>query len=566
PRNAVSTSNPCLSISESAPTIQSALVQWKTARTFLSSTIRSYLTVCATLRASYATLVYQSNEQDTVKEALATICTELESLASEERLLYDTRVSLAAVISNSVTLPNVNRLPPEILASIFGLSRAHCTRDHGHQTNGPTSVCRYWRRTALDAAHLWTHIDIGPDIPSGRAKLLLDRSKHAPVHIHVLASRLEQGENEPNGYESEHLAESMMVVLAPHIYRICTLNVESSGNRGNFVFALLNSWSYHDTANSLLSLRMERTVYASALFLPGQDRTPESLGRMLLALTSLRLDRTMFGWDSNAYRGLVDLQLVFSNRDTLLSMMDLASIIAASPDLTTLKLYGLDIQGGWIPLAPIVMRSLEFVSIVDLEQDAAASVLSLITLPGPRAELGITLSQASTLDSRLADFFARSTITTLYHTSYDCEYDCDGCLNKLECEGGSFKPSRFFPQYLPHIQTLILDGFILDGSRVNHPNPPTLPPPLQPQLQNLVLLNCRIDFEVLRRLVHEIGVQSLRFERRATNSHRGGTDQPLQELQTILGSLQRLYPQLQCQISYFDSTERLECRTSFLYG
>ncbi|KAG8703722.1 hypothetical protein FRC09_003984, partial [Ceratobasidium sp. 395] len=381
----------------STPTIQSALIQWKTARTFLSSTIQSYLAVCATLRASYAgTLVYQSNEQDTIKEALATICTELESLASEERLLYNTRVSFAAVISNSVTLPNVNRLPPEILARVFKFSRTFCARDDVYWTNGPTDVCRYWRQVALDTVHLWTHIDIGPDIPTNRTKLLLNRSKHAPVHIHVLETLLEREVAEPDEYESEHAARRMMKVLAPHLHRVRTLNVQSNSRGGNFFLALLDSWSHCDTANSLLSLRLEQAALVPVLCLLEQGGTSESLERMLLALTSLRLFDTMFSRDSSAYRGLVDLQLLFSDYDDLLSMSDLAGILAASPGLTTLKLSGLEMdQRNWTQRTPIVMRCLELVSLVDLGQADAAAVLSLITLPGPRVELGIKLSHAT---------------------------------------------------------------------------------------------------------------------------------------------------------------------------
>ncbi|KAG8761913.1 hypothetical protein FRC12_009268 [Ceratobasidium sp. 428] len=566
PYNTVSISNPHLSVSKPSPTVQSALIQWKAARTLLSDTIQFYLATCLTLRAHCNLLVYQPNERNVVEGAIATICSELGSLASEELLLRDTRISLAAAINDSVVLAGVNRLPPEILARIFRFSRTCCAHDRGHQISGLASVCRYWRRTALNTAHLWTHIDIGPNVPTSRTKLLLDRTKRTPVHIHVLEPRRKNDANEPSEYESEHTAESMMMVLAPHMHRICTLSVESASHNGNLAFALLDSWSCYDTHNTLPSLRINHTLSSNFLSLPGRDETPEDLERMPLALAVLHLEDTIFGWNSSAYRGLRDLRLLFPWYFVSISVPELVSILAACPDLSILKSSGLPVvvsdTEGWVQPAPIVMKYLEFVNLADLVPAHAALVLSLITIPGPRAELSIQLPQKSTLDGQLADFFLRSTITTLFHTHLDCESACDGCLNKLKCEGGSFKASKFFPQYLPHIHTLILDMSILHSMRVNQSSVSALPSPLHPCLQNVILLDCVVDLDVLKRLVLELGIQDLRLERCRAGPNPASNLQQ-QGLQTLQASLQDMYPHLRCWISDVDSTRQLECREMF---
>ncbi|KAG9118868.1 hypothetical protein FRC07_006409 [Ceratobasidium sp. 392] len=176
--------------------IMTALNEWKTAHTLMSNTILSYLAACATLRASYATPIRQPSELSTIKEATRAVSSELKLLALEEAALRTMRISLAESVNNSATIAPANRLPPEVLSRIFVLSRTCCVRDVGYQMNGFADVCTYWRRTALDMAHLWTHVDVGPNISGGLTKLLLYRSKKMPVHVHIIEPGEAKGEEE----------------------------------------------------------------------------------------------------------------------------------------------------------------------------------------------------------------------------------------------------------------------------------------------------------------------------------------------------------------------------------
>ncbi|KAG8775857.1 hypothetical protein FRC12_001232 [Ceratobasidium sp. 428] len=514
-------------------------------------------------------LIHEPDKQPIVKDALASVNSELESLASEEEVLRDMRISLAAEVNNSTVLASVNKLPPEILARIFGMSKICCACEDGYRVNGLAGVCVYWRMIALGAADLWTHVDVSPQIPRRLTELLLDRSKEFPVHVHILDPELEKDPDPNNEPRSECPAESMMIVLESHLQRISTLCINSNGYYGHFIFNVLNVWSERGSNSLLKSLVVDRCRYriVDDLWITRESTTFENIEKMLHGLSTLHLRCTALDWDSSIYSGLLDLQLSFDG-DVWISIPELTNILTSCPALTTLKIENVRLEyvEGWVQ-PPIVMQHLEFVHLAHMLPGDTSSVLSCITLPGPRVELGIILSQAGSLDSKLAEFFVRSPITTLYQASSDCESNCDGCLNDQFCEGGTFKASKFFPQYLPHIHTLILDGFDLQTPPLNQPSVPALPPPLWPRLQNLVLLDCMIDFEVLRRLVYEIGVQSLHIEQHTGYHLPASYIRPHDELQKILASLQEVYPHLHCQISDLsNSTKQQAYRTVINWG
>ncbi|KAG8790841.1 hypothetical protein FRC12_010868 [Ceratobasidium sp. 428] len=267
-------------------------------------------------------------------------------------------------------------------------------------------------------------------------------------------------------------------------------------------------------------------------------------------------------WKSVVYQGLSDLQIDVD--DISISRPQLANILTACPALTTLKLSHLRIKNTneWNQ-PPILMQHLEFVNLVCMESRDVSSVLSTITLPGPRAELGIKDSPGGALDRELVGFFGRSKVTTLYYTCHPCEGDCDGCINNRGCEGGSSKALQLFTQHLPHAQTFILHKVTLNLLRVNRASTlQALSTPLQPWLPKLVLLEYTVNFEALKRLVLETNIQELRLEQ-CTAAHHPAPDPQQQELKTIRASLQETYPHLQCWISDIDSTKRLACRTMF---
>ncbi|KAG8709366.1 hypothetical protein FRC09_000718, partial [Ceratobasidium sp. 395] len=354
-------------------------------------------------------------------------------------------VSLAAASNRSMVPASINRLPPETLARIFRFSKTYCVCDNGFQINGLTGVCVYWRQIALEIANLWTHVDVSLQTPRRLIELLLDRSKTLPIHVHFFSLEpQEETIDEVNNAQTEYPIGDTIVVLEPQLRRVCTLSITSSTYRWHFVFAVLNAWSDHDNAGLLKSLEVDRSR-AFGTYVLGISKRNRNIEKMLLGTGTLYLRSTVFQWDSDIYSGLVDLQLDFDN-DVFIPLSRLANILAVCPALSILKLTGLRVRGvaNWVRPS-IVMEHLECINLTDMKPDDASSVLSLITLPGPRAELGVSISRASKLDDKLADFFARSKITTLFHASYTCEFECDSCLNYQDCEAVAFCASKFFP-------------------------------------------------------------------------------------------------------------------------
>ncbi|KAG8790839.1 hypothetical protein FRC12_010866 [Ceratobasidium sp. 428] len=563
-----STSNSTLSSDRVRRNLKLAIAEWRSARIILSNAVRSYFAACVTLQNACTTPVNHPDHKLSLalKDALTTVRSELEPLASQEEALRRMRISLAVVVNNLTTLSSINRLPPEVLAMIFELSKTHCARDTRCRMNGFADVCAYWRKTALSTANLWTHVDIHPKSPYKLIELQLRRSKDLPLHAHILGLDSETHTYQFGEIDVEYAAASMMMALQFHQDHICTLSIASDRDRGDLIHSILDRWTDHATDGLLRSLAIDwdtSWLDSRILALPGLGEASQSMEHWLCGLNTLHLRHVEFQWESSIYHGLIDLQLDFDRGYALIPLPKLASILSSCPALATLKLAYLQVDSSmeWNQ-SPTVMQHLEYVNLVQMEPEDVFPVLSLITLPGPRTELGLKDSPMDTLDSGLAGFFERSKVTTLYYTCRDCEGDCGGCPNGRSCESGSFKASKFFPRYLPHVHTLILHELMLTISKVDHMNTLAPPTPLRSQLQNLILLDCTVDLETLKRLVLEIGVQELHLERCITNRLLTRALQQ-QELQVIQSSLQEIYPHLRCRISRIDSTRKLSCRTIF---
>ncbi|KAG8774382.1 hypothetical protein FRC12_002021, partial [Ceratobasidium sp. 428] len=241
----------------------------------------------------------------------------------------------------------------------------------------------------------------------------------------------------------------------------------------------------------------------------------------------------------------------------------LTSILSACPTLVVLKLGNITVDrvDDRAQPAPVVMQHLKVLNLANMPPEAACSTLSLCTVPGPCAELGITLSHSSSLDGQLVNFFARSKIITLYCTLRECEGECDGCLYNNNCEGGVLKALLWFPQRLPHTRTLVLHRFILINALPDPLDIIPLPLASQAHIHHVVVLECVVDFENLRRLVAHLGTRDLRLEKCTASTLIQYPHQ--QELERIRTSLVEVYPYLDCSTSDVDSTEQLACRTIF---
>ncbi|KAG8761040.1 hypothetical protein FRC12_009461 [Ceratobasidium sp. 428] len=527
------------------PAAISALTEWKSARSIMASAIQVYLSACATLRTACTDSVSQPAGRFAIEEALLAIDSELDSLALEGDMLRNGRALLAATRNYSARLTRVNALPSEILARIFAFSKTYkyCVDDGYWRPDNFTSVCVYWRQVALAATNLWTHVDIGPTTPYDLTGLLLDRSKDAPIHVHVIESKETSDTGDPYAYTCECIAQEVMSQLEPHIHRLRTLKIMSDTVDGEIIPAILDAWSTLDNVGAPVSLSVERPYSRRALVIPAQDEISDNLEKLLLALNSLHLDCVHFDWASNAYRGLIDLRLSFFHY-VHISTPQLFDILSSCPGLHTLKLRNLKVNHveDWAKPNPITMGHLKVLNFIGIKVESASSVLSLIALPEFFTELSIDITLRSPIDNQLTDFFARSKLATLYchgpsdHLPYDWVY--------------------LLFQNLPRFRKLVLDGFYLFSIPETQLSTPCSLSGAQTTLCSIIFLECRLDFESLKNLVVSFGIRDLRFESRPQYGVR-------RDLEDIRTSILEVYPEVRCSVSNTDSTEEHAFRLMF---
>ncbi|KAG8713200.1 hypothetical protein FRC08_013570, partial [Ceratobasidium sp. 394] len=273
--------------------------------------------------------------------------------------------------NNPLATPCIHALPPEILARIFALSKGYCFHNSRERVSlhNVAAVCDQWRQLAISTPGLWAHIDIGPTTPTDLTRLLLARTGDTPVHIHVYEPQPEL----PSDLDYlKQKSRKVLPMLKPCIHRVCTLNVESYAYSTKFVGSVLNLWLDRGSTTLPRSLLVHRPFFDGVLSVnepkPGtrvsQSKNAELVPR---SINTLHLEGSMLPWDSNAYRGLVDLRLQFWRCEVSASTSQLASIISASPELAILKLGHLCLTRSkdWNQPAPILLSHLRLLDLVN---------------------------------------------------------------------------------------------------------------------------------------------------------------------------------------------------------
>ncbi|KAG8766772.1 hypothetical protein FRC12_006665 [Ceratobasidium sp. 428] len=518
---------------------QDALEEWKAARMLLASSIKSYLDACTTLATTYAQPPFRYYAESTVEEALTTVDSELDSLASEEHALRNIRISLATMRNRSATLARINTLPPEILAQVFVLSRTHCVHDNSLKFHDLAGVCAYWQQIALDTLDLWTHIDIGPGTPLNLAKLLLQRTRDSPIHVHLHEPEAEKIDNRliPT---PDHEVSKAITVLTPHIHRVCTLDIESYSYSRVFIRALLNLWLTSGSATLSKSLSVFRPSGEQLLYPYGRSKNgmlksrSENANELLSSLSTLHLHRVKFDWHSGAYKNLIDLRLDLPCQNAPISVSDLAAILTSNPIISILKLGRLRVTSpeDWTPPAPISLKSLKVLNIANLQSDSLRLVLPLVALPSFPDKLSVGISVVDELQSELESFFVRSQMTTLY----------------CRCSGGSAWRAR---KTFPCLDTLILYQFVMTDEPAAEEGTASSQLIQYTPISSIILLSSIVSFTGLERFVTEHSVQHISLEK---------CEGDLEHIQNLM---MESHPELNCSISSIDSTSRWPCRTMF---
>ncbi|QRV72334.1 F-box-like protein [Ceratobasidium sp. AG-Ba] len=534
--------NVCVASTAADSDLHSTFEKWKSSRALLSTAVREYLAASTSLQSACIIPATKASERDLTKDIMLAIDSELKPLEDEELSLREMRVSLVAIRNSSPALALVNRLPPEILASIFTLSKMHCFHDSGSKSSfyNLPGVCTYWRSIATTLPGMWNHIDVGPDTPLAVTNLLLQRTGHQAIHLHVHEPR------PPNDLPTaEHKVAEVLNILGCHGKRVRTLDLETYSYSRSLVGPVLSRWLSMGNNNTTKTLLVYRPKAGMMLTPEGYNTNmtlasrSENANAALGHLTKLHLQNVRFDWDSRAYRNLVDLQLSCFCNPTSISMPEFMSILSENPRLAILKLSSLGITSpdDWVCRAPITMSALRILNLFHIDGDGLRLLLSSIRLPTSPIEVGIGPAPFGQVYNELETFLANTQLISFY-----CWQD------KTEPFPGWVSMLRL----APYLRNLVMDELQMTGklfAETNTGGPQAFSPP---HIDCVIFLDSDLTLDGLKALVNVCGIRSLRLERcRPPVDESGG-------MENIRASLAEAYPDLECIVSDQATTGQLE--------
>ncbi|KAG8709070.1 hypothetical protein FRC09_000893 [Ceratobasidium sp. 395] len=371
-----------------------ALENWRVCRSALTAVIRNYLAACADLRLACSQVQCPLGTRREVEPVQLAIDAELASLASEESDLAKARASLLAIRNTSSTLAPVHTLPPEILARIFLIARYPL---HYYFKDGSdlapvhtfAQVSSYWRSTTINLPYLWTHIRITPAQTSYEyAALFLHRSNGLPIYLDI---RSEEVVEQWDDYPAQPQWEKFLASASQQVH---TLNLYDSFRLPEtLLYEAIRLLLSHGSPGIMKALRIRRPE-AEELGNLEPLLSANRSGDVLHSITVLHLDDVSIPWTSMIFHNLVDLQLEFATaNEGEISMLQLANILAASPELVILKLQEMMIttSDNWSIEKVVRPAHLELLYLKHLTYDswvALPLILSLSDCPGT-LEVGI---------------------------------------------------------------------------------------------------------------------------------------------------------------------------------
>ncbi|KAG8783563.1 hypothetical protein FRC12_019585 [Ceratobasidium sp. 428] len=551
------------------------LSHWKARRSTLTSAIREYLSACANLHTICTQTQYGTQARQEVEGILQAVDAELEGLKHEEEELRKARSSLAANRNSSKLLSPAHGPPPEVLARIFiELKNQYSSYDcqgvlpYSDEcwkvppyTLSLTGVCSYWRQIAIKTPTLWTQVNLMTHSTSYEyPNLLLERSKGLPVNLHIFH-------------------ETSDSIITPHWAFLWSTFIQAAGSQIRTLEITCGNMSSIEPISSLLkdwlnlgALRTTNRLCLSALsddYQVEQNLKLQSTGvhsdSLLRDLTTLHLTRVVIPWNNPAYHGLADLRLCFEN-DIKIKDYELVGILAASPNLVTLQLYGLNAKrsADWdhIPICP---SNLETLCVGTSSVGSASTLLSTISLSGCSNDLsvGLHLPNPLKLTDQLENFFRDKRITTLSCSEfYGPENGFQWALslsvvipslqnlllpiteNEADCDWDEF------PMVKP--QGSINGSIASTGGSLRH-------------LPHLFIAQCPARLDILKSIVSAYSIQTLHISTR-TGWFGRSTDKPnTDELQEMRVALLKEFPELECIVSSKDETESWPCRVDALW-
>ncbi|CAE6383296.1 unnamed protein product [Rhizoctonia solani] len=490
------------------------------ARDSLQIALGVYLDACLRLE----------NQPSNSHNASRVISDELSTIDSGQykRMIQHAKLALSRAQNRDPFLVPISRLPPEILARIFTSIQTCCARDLLNPHQDPRQpywdhfvlswVCSHWRDIAISSCNMWSHIDIVLSHPLSqsilsRAQVSGIRAKPAALAVHVEDKPTWEHSNE-DGDGLAHFFSSYggrtqsLELRCFYEKRECRQSMQmffSSATAGVLKqLVLIDKGADCNRCNFLVPAGSGPSITSSAIgryTLYGLDVTLKEYEDLMLSLTRLKLSAVYPYWTSQAYRGLIELQLIpgrgvgFDNmsRNAIISDLQLAEILRASPELRVFH-FGLCVQT--VPKStphPAYMKDLEVFRLEYMDTDDQQAVLRLIN-PGQKpfhmiwgAQIHFGAPPLSS-QSQFTRFFLRSHLTRL---------SIKGMMSE-------FHFFQLLP-LLPRLQFLALSQFIINiTGELKDQELDT-----QGTLQRLHLLRCEVYPGSLQLLIKMVFIQRI---------------------------------------------------------
>lgn len=217
----------------------------------------------------------------------------------------------------------------------------------------------------------------------------------------------------------------------------------------------------------------------------------EDLDRFLQPLSILDLKQSQIDFASKAYSGLTDLRFGLSQYPIIVTKMQLANVLSASPALRILDATALRIESSEGEFALVALNCLEYLNAAPLHGHHLGHLLSLIA-PGPK-EISLGIRDGG--DETIQQFFNRSNVGTLYVNSENRASKVLGCIAL---------------GFLPNLHTLVCKCVIVDNQTLFGLNKgPFRHNTACPKLRKLSLIHCYLHLDDIRHAISILHIQSL---------------------------------------------------------
>jgi hypothetical protein len=395
--------------------------QWRDARDHLDIAIQRFLERTIALDTAIRDPINRSIIDDTILE----VTDDLNNMLSRVENLKISQATLNQIRNRSDVLVPINKLPSEILVSIFqfstwagscgqyDLSATSIEQHHSATTLfSLTSICTHWRSILIHTPSFWSHARIqleteterGLELNCNRVQLCFQRAQHLPLCV---------------GLEGQLDSQSVSMIadcLRPYIGNMKSLKLADIGDF-DILGQFLSFWLANGQAGSVQNLlvwrngRKRRFCKLQSIDKPSQG----TIDSFLQPIRVLRLNGAHFDWDSPAYCGLVMLHV--GSLDILASptLGDILGVLAACPQLKILQLYNMSIRAGdQDDLQPMDLPELKVLDLSRLDSEGVCLLLPMIHPQSEDFGVRVDLHADSITASVVQSFLARTSVTVLF--------------------------------------------------------------------------------------------------------------------------------------------------------